>query len=750
MQRIKDKNIYICLTLCFVIGVAVFGYSMYLNGGVLIVREDFNTQQIPFLTALNHYVKNFTGPWCWNVDLGTQMVGAFSFYNLGSPFVWLTFLFPKSSVPYLMGWFYILKYMVAGVTAYLYLKRFVKNSRYAILGGILYSFSGFQSTNLLFFHFHDVVAFFPILLIGLEDLIDQKKKTLFIFAVFVNCMINYFFFISEVIFLVLYYVFRFWKKDILCFLKDGVRCLFCGVTGVGMAAMLFLPSILYIMGNSRTSSSFTLQSLIYYGGYILISAKGFLLPGESMSEMSCVLPHYWRSTACYLPMIGGSLVFAYILKKRNDWLARLLLVLWIISCSPTMDSGFYLFTESYKRWWFMFVLMMAAASIMVLDEREKYPIKTGILINIILLILFCGALLYLHQASWLDQDFIYRKQVFTIHCGISFLGLLLTWFCCSYKNLSGRLVMISSFAGISVFCAATTFFALSLYQYRSETGRDYLKRYQLGLQLENIDDQYRYNLTDNVLIFPGEALGAGSFSSTVSNSILEFDMLFDYKRSNFCLPPDSVPGMRELLAARYQLTRELSPGQTPIDVVEVNDTVYYVTEQNVCPIGYIEDTYVTKEELKSLPLDKRGIAMLDNLVIDSEDEEYISSRLRHNESLDYGDDYNEISKLVALNQTNKVSGFTRDSSGFRCETVLKSDGAIFFSIPYDDGWSAYTNEGKVEILNCGGMMGLVLSPGNYLISFEYHIPGLRTGTWISVLSFFVFLLTVWKERRKTA
>ena len=84
---------------------------------------------------------------------------------------------------------------------------------------------------------------------------------------------------------------------------------------------------------------------------------------------------------------------------------------------------------------------------------------------------------------------------------------------------------------------------MSLYRYNAENGREYLNRYQIGLQLKNIDDQYRYNLTDNVLTFTGEAAGIGSFSSTVSHSIHEFNMFFDFKRVNTCLTPGSFPGL---------------------------------------------------------------------------------------------------------------------------------------------------------------------------------------------------------------
>lgn len=102
--------------------------------------------------------------WIWNIDLGSSFVNAFSFYNLGSPFYWISLLFPRGSFPYLAGFLYILKYVVASMTAYLYLRLFAEDRRYAVIGALLYAFSGFQTTNLEFFHFHDVTAVFPLML----------------------------------------------------------------------------------------------------------------------------------------------------------------------------------------------------------------------------------------------------------------------------------------------------------------------------------------------------------------------------------------------------------------------------------------------------------------------------------------------------------------------------------------------------------------------------------------------------------
>lgn len=71
---------------------------------------------------------------------------------------------------------------------------------------MLYAFSGFQCCNLVFYHFHDAVALFPLLLIGLEKLQTEKKKGWFAFGIFMNALVNYIFFVGEAIFVIVYYI----------------------------------------------------------------------------------------------------------------------------------------------------------------------------------------------------------------------------------------------------------------------------------------------------------------------------------------------------------------------------------------------------------------------------------------------------------------------------------------------------------------------------------------------------------------
>ena len=99
-------------------------------------------------------------------------------------------------------------------------------------------------------------------------------------------------------FLLIYFVVRFWGRPSDMLKKAGI-CLFCGVLGVGMAAVLFIPSILFVLTNPRTN----IRYMIYYLAKkkFLFIIKGILFAGEAMNNQSCVIDQHWNSTACYLP-----------------------------------------------------------------------------------------------------------------------------------------------------------------------------------------------------------------------------------------------------------------------------------------------------------------------------------------------------------------------------------------------------------------------------------------------------------------
>lgn len=92
-------------------------------------------------------------------------------------------------------------------------------------------------------------------------------------------------------------------------------CFAEGILGVGMAGIIFIPSVLFTMQNPRITRLLPLDHWIYTGNRDFLQIiRTLLFPGELMNSQSCIKEYDWTSWSAYLPMIGLSLVLCYIIK----------------------------------------------------------------------------------------------------------------------------------------------------------------------------------------------------------------------------------------------------------------------------------------------------------------------------------------------------------------------------------------------------------------------------------------------------
>ena len=115
-------------------GVLSFVWTIIEQGGLFSLAGDFNSQQITFAMAANDAVKAGNIIWDWSLDLGSNFIGGQMFYVVGNPSFWLSLLFPSRYFMYVVGWIYILKYAVAGLTSYACMRRYVRDQQTAVIG----------------------------------------------------------------------------------------------------------------------------------------------------------------------------------------------------------------------------------------------------------------------------------------------------------------------------------------------------------------------------------------------------------------------------------------------------------------------------------------------------------------------------------------------------------------------------------------------------------------------------------------
>ncbi|MBR4973646.1 MAG: YfhO family protein, partial [Clostridia bacterium] len=97
--------------------------------------------------------------------------------------------------------------------------------------------------------------------------------------------------------------------------------------------------------------------------------------------------------------------------------------------------------------------------------------------------------------------------------------------------------------------------------------------------------------------------------------------------------------------------------------------------------------------------------------------------------------------------------FETDNRGFTATVDRNKDSLVFFSVPFDEGWTATVNGEKVDIEKVNvGFMAVKVSKGLSEIRFTYTTPGLLNGLIITTISaavllLYVIIFTVWSKKR---
>ena len=725
---------------CFLLALLSFLPAIISGEGILTLVGDYNFQQIPFTMACNRAIKSGSVLWDWSADLGSSFIGAYSFYTLGSPFFWLSLLVPEWAVPYVMGPIYILKYVVAGIAACAYMKRFVKDEKYAVLGGVLYAFSGFSVSALMYYHFHDVVALFPILLLGLEKLVVEEKKGFFAFAVAVNALVNYVFFIGEVIFIILYFIIRFLITDVRRYAIKIIHCFLEGALGVAMAAVLFIPSVLFVLSNPRVSQMIQLPNMfIYHPSRYLQILKALLVPADPMALEVAIQETDYTTCELYLPVFGFVLAIIYVYKNRKDWLSRMVVFSLVIMFVPVLNSAFYMFNNDYyARWFYMPVLIFALATVKMLEGRDFRLIRRGAIGAI-------GMTLILMVCIIVSQP-VYHKYMFIGYFGVAIAGYL---FLGVLNQVTWRQIIIV----VSVFVLVCQ--GADIYQMRKEgETADYImsRLIRTGTDM-NLPEDPDYRIHYYWAFWNGHLVKgyptASSFTSTISGSIFEFFDLLGIERTIVSQYPEEYEGIPALLSVKYRITTWDTNGNLYYRFYNGDEDVHVYEKDDYIPFGFVYDYYMTVSEFKKVDTEKRHCLLMKAIIINDEDEDDVSKTLSKLNEIMIGevtqeDFNNDVEKL----RLSASENFKRSTAGFSSEVHREMPGYIFYSVPFDEGWSAFVNGEKTEIIKAEGFMAVRVDAGESEVEFHYMIPGLIPGVIVSIVAWIVWGIVIILYRQK--
>lgn len=774
--------------------VFFLGLAMYLlcilpfmvyRGGIWVYYGDYNIQQVPFYIMCHRMVKS--GFFYWNplLDLGSDIGAAFSMYLWGSPFFWITIPFPESWIPNLMPVLMALKYGTALAAAYLWLRTKTKTENGALLGAFLYAFSGFQGTNIVFAHFHDVTAFFPLYLLSLDRAAQKKKYALPVFSLMTAFMLilSYYFFFGQVIFLILYYVVRCVPAgDFGGELKRMGQILLAGLLGGGLSAVFWVRLLTGVFGNSRLGNVLSGYDLFCYPDQTTIAAilKSFFMLPDPAGRGTLFTNDAIRvsSLAGYLPCFALTGVVAYFITHRRDRKKRLLLVFALMALVPVLNASFSAFnTAFYARWYYMPILLMAEITAIAMEEHDRAALGRGAAVSIIAA---CAFMLCALAPAEVDGETVafglirYPEILFAqyIVTGILFLPLLYMVYAggpgdgtdakdaqTAGLRMPRRAVTITALCCMLSTCGALWCGTTIVSQAGSENWQRQMfhsdpvpEARGTFFRVETDGSSTNY---DMVWGYPQ----LHAFQSTVSPAIFRFYRGIGLIRSVESTLPMEKEGARAILSGRYYLENLAAKARTNYTEeggIEgyrlAQETAEYniYENENYIPMGFTFDRYMTEKNYKSLPGETADRLLVKDLVLSEENAARYGYLME--EDTDTEQDLMTMEEFEAHCDARSKSACTRfsyDRDGYTAQADLPAKSLVFFSVPYDKGFSAYVDGVRTQIIEADfGLTAVLVPQGKHEIRLFYRPYGLAAGAAASALSAAALIALFFAERRR--
>ena len=379
------------LLMCIVAFLPFFteGKSFVWGAGV----EDGLSQHFSALAyygeALREFFRNLLAGhpklvmWDMSLGYGADILSTLNYYAIGDPLNLLYgFVSPKNTET-MYDFMILLRMYLAGITFIIYARKMKKRSYGTVIGALVYVFSGFCfRLGLRHPFFINPMIYFPLLCLGIEKIYQRERPYVFIFAVCVSAMSNYYFLYMLTIFAVIYAWIRFYKYTeenkiktfFLTILKFGIYY----TLGIAMAAVILLPSVIGFLGNGRYGNGVDWKSLIVYPGkYYLLFIENFIGYGNMGSN----------TNAGYLPIVGIVVLFTLFSQRMKHKKYRAAFIASIIALIlPIFGYAFNGFSYANNRWAFAlsFIVALLTAEmyprLFVMSKRQQIGIGAGIII----------------------------------------------------------------------------------------------------------------------------------------------------------------------------------------------------------------------------------------------------------------------------------------------------------------------------------------------------------------------------------
>ena len=358
----------IFLILFAVKNIAPFGNYVYLP-------SDMYHQYCPFLSELWYKLRSGGSLfYSWDVGMGTNFTALYAYY-LSSPLNFLVGIFPHSMIAPLMNAFIIVKMMLASLFFTIYLSKHYNDKHMLIcIWSVFYAMSGYIAAYAWNIMWLDVVAVFPLVILGIEVLLKKKRPFLLIISLGLSVLFNYYIAImvvmgASIYFLLMIFLSGYLEKKRHIPLVIGLYAGSC-ILAAGLAAVLLLPEVYAFSQSASSSSTFPTVFKAYHTFLQMIARHMTFSPSYTWLEH---FPNIYCSVII-VPLVPLFFMAKKIAVKRKivfGILMGIFLFSFMFNVPEYIWHGFHFPNCLPARQSFIYIFFMLAFSYEVIRNREK-------------------------------------------------------------------------------------------------------------------------------------------------------------------------------------------------------------------------------------------------------------------------------------------------------------------------------------------------------------------------------------------
>lgn len=313
--------------------------------------------------------------WDMSIGYGADILTTLNYYAIGDPLALLSVFASPEKAEYMYAFVVVLRLYLAGFSFLLYCRYHKNENVPSVLGALTYCFSGFA---LFVFSRHPAfvnpMVYFPLILIGIDKIFSGEKPWLFIWMTAVSAISNFYFFYMICVLMFLYAVVRYIKlfggirlKELLGWLLKFIGYF---AVGIGIAAVTFLPSAMYVLNTGRMEAGNSVPALYPLSYYGRLAGDFFCVDYTSPGSR-------YYTVLGLVPLLLAAVFVLLVKRKKNTDLKAGFFLLTVFLLFPFFGHVLNGFSYVSNRWiWgydmlLSYILVRVYPQLFRLDKTEK-------------------------------------------------------------------------------------------------------------------------------------------------------------------------------------------------------------------------------------------------------------------------------------------------------------------------------------------------------------------------------------------